>query len=301
MSNEHLLTGLGADDPLAFLAAIGLLRLVSRKDATATLSWRRAGRWIAVLNTTIEDLPGFVVDDLQRWPKHPAIAFAVDADEKVVDLKHPPEALRAYLRECLTRPGAFDREEADFFAAFSTGVAVDGTGQTKPTALHFNAGQQRFMSQVHANLPLIDAASVTEALFGPWTGTDRAKTLRWRAAAARSRALLSFNPGPVKDTHIPGAEWLAFQALPLFPTAPVGARIVTTCFTGRGKHYRMTWPVWSTGLPVGALRYLLSRRDLDRLSASERAAIGVVEVLRSDVQRSDQGYGSFTSATPVSS
>lgn len=293
------MTGLTADDPLAFLAALGVLRVVARHDRSAALSWARDGAWRARLRTTVEDVPALLAEDAQRWVDHPALAFAVDADRKIQDLKHPPEVFRAQLREAIGRL-TDDREEVDFLAAYATGVAVDGSGQTKPTALHFAAGQQRFLDVALADLPLVSTDGLRATLTGDGLTAKAAKSFRWRAAAARERAYLHVDPSKVSEDQDPDREWLAFQGLPMLPSAPEGKRIVTACFEGRGKDFRMTWPVWGSWLTEAAVRGLLVRGGAwDGLEAGRRAALGVVEVLRAQVERSDQGYGSFAAAVPV--
>ncbi len=49
---EHLLEGLAGDNPLAFLAAMGTLRVLSQRwhDRRIRMSWRCAGPWRPVLH-----------------------------------------------------------------------------------------------------------------------------------------------------------------------------------------------------------------------------------------------------------
>jgi hypothetical protein len=292
---EHELTGLSGVDPLGFLAAVGLLRVVSRRAASARLQWVERGSWIALLHLPGDlDLVEVVHDDVERWRAgHPAVDFAVGADRKIQDLKHPPAELRELMRELVADP-----EASRFAAAYGTGVAIDGTGQSKPTALHFCAGQQRFMDAVLDLRDAVTREDIAEALHGPWIGRVGAKDLRWRAASERSRALLSFDPSTEKSATVAGAVWLAFQALPLFPVVPNGLRAVTTGFSGRGKRERFAWPVWSAPLSEDAVRVLVGTPGLTATNAEWRAARGVVRVFESAVVRSAQGYGNFAAADP---
>lgn len=294
--NENCMGALDAADPLGFMAAIGVLRVVSRDDTEAKLVWRRDGIWSAVLQTTEPlDLIEILISDVERWRRgHPAVEFAVNADRKAQDLKHPPDEFRKLM---LSLVG--DLEAADFVAAYATGVAVDGSGQTKPTSLHLTAGQQRFMDAVLDLRAAVTREDLHEALYGPWTGRVGPKDTRWRAASERSRALLSFDPSKEKGATVVGAAWLAFQAMPLFPVVPVGRRAVTTGFTGRGKSEQFIWPVWSCPLTLFEVRVLLAQPDLLELSATERQRRGIAQVLRSDVIRNPQGYGNLSASQPV--
>ncbi len=297
---EVVCRALDGSDPLGFMAAVGLLRVVSGRDPGARLYWVQDGPWVAVLTTSEEHVVQLLLDDVKRWRRgHGALNFAVNAERKVEDLKPPPEEFRAFMSKVRK-----DDEAASFLAAYATGVAVDGSGkQTKPTAFHLTAGQQRFLAAVLSVRDAVGEEDLREALFGPWVGrTDRdLKDTRWRAGSERSRALLSFDPGrsSEKAAMIVGAVWLAFQGLPLFPTVPNGTRIVTTCFTGRGNDQVFTWPLWSRPLVVDEVRAVLQAERLQEMRASTREARGISAILRSTVVRSGQGYGNFAPAVPV--
>lgn len=294
--NELRLPALDAADPLGFLAALGVLRAVTRNDSAARLRWIQHGNWSAALTTSEPlDLLDLLLADLQRWRQgHPAVDFAVDADRKVQDLKHPPGDFRRLMMSL-----AEDPEAAGFIAAYATGVAVDGSGQTKPTSFHLTAGQQRFMDAVLDLRASVTRQDLEEALFGPWTGRVGPKDTRWRAAAERSRALLHFDPSKEKSSTVVGAAWLAFLALPFFPVVPSRLRAITTGFTGRGKNEQLTWAVWSDPLNVLEVRTLLGLPDLASMEAWERRRRGIAEILRSEVSRNSQGYGNFTASVPV--
>ncbi|MFO7181193.1 MAG: hypothetical protein DIU78_021005 [Pseudomonadota bacterium] len=297
MSRERNLPGLDGSDPLGFLAAIGLLRIVSRFDTEAQLRFVRSGNWIAAITTTnpdaIEDL---VLEDLARLRKeHPAIDFARNTeDRKVQDLKPPPADFRALMRSVMD-----DEEGAAFFAAYATGVAVDGSGQTKPTSFHLTAGQQRFMDAVLDILEHVTRDDLVEALNGPWIGREGVKNLRFRAASERLRALLSFDPSKEPARTEVGAYWLAFQGLPCFPCVPVGFRVRTTGIRGSGKNESFTWPIWTVPLTYSPARAVVGLRNLARLSAHDRARHGIGEIFTAKIDRNSQGYGNFAAADPV--
>jgi hypothetical protein len=294
--NQIGMTALDGADPLGFMAAAGVLRVITRTHPEARLSWRDDGSLSAVLQSAEPlDLVAVLCTDLTRWRlTHAAVDFAVGADRKVQDLKHEPGEFRTLMTNLATDP-----EAGEFVAAYATGVAMDGTGQTKPTSLHFTAGQQRFMDAILDLRAHVTEADIVEALFGPWRGRTGTKDTRWRAASERSRALLSFDPGKEAPTSVPGAAWLAFQAMPLFPVVPVGRRAVTTGFTGRGKREQFTWPIWSEPLTLAEARLLIGSRDLAALPTRERTSRGIHRVLQADVIRNAQGYGNFAAAQPV--
>lgn len=293
---EHRCSALEADEPLAFLAAIGALSVLTRSQPATRLSWIEDGAFYAVLHLESGmSLVDLLEQDVERWRVgHAAVDFAVSADRKTQDLKAPPANFRSFMRSVQG-----DREVADFVAALATGVAVDGTGQTKPTSFHLCAGQQRFMDCVLSLRDEVNREDLVEAIDGPWEGRVGPKDLRWRSASERSRALLSFDPSKEKATTVVGAVWLAFQALPLFPASPVGRRIVTTGFTGSGKNERFAWPVWSDPLARDEISLLLGTRDLVSRDLAWRVARGVSAIFECAVSRSSQGYGNFSASRAV--
>ncbi len=296
---EHRLDGIDGSDPLGFLAALGLLVVATRECPSARLCWRLDGLWRPVLLVQqAVDLDDVVMRDHARLRAgHPAVSFAEGADRKVQDLKHPPEHYRDWLRALVA---AGDDEALGFAAAYGTGVAIDGTGQSKPTSFHFAAGQQRFMSVVLSLLEHLQAADVTECLEGPWSGREGAKSFRWRAGSERLRALLAFDPGATAPTAVAGAEWLAFRALPLFPSAPVGLRRRTTGFTGGGKSEVFWWSIWEPPLSVDGVRSLVGWSTWPSVpTQATRDAVGISAVFRAPVTRAAQGYGNFAAAEPV--
>lgn len=296
MSRERTLPGLDGTDPLGFLAAVGLLRVVSRVDPEAKLRFVREGSWVAAITTEDPDaLEDLVLEDVARFRKgHPAIDFAREADRKVQDLKPPPERFRELMESV-----ALDEEGAAFFAAYATGVAVDGSGQTKPTSFHLTAGQQRFMDAVLDVLENVTRDDLVEALNGPWIGREKVKSLRFRAGSERLRALLSFDPSKESARSEVGANWLAFQGLPCFPCVPAGFRVRTTGIHGSGKNEAFIWPIWTAPLTYACVRAVVGLRGLDRMSAHERERRGIAQVFISKIDRNSQGYGNFAAADPV--
>jgi hypothetical protein len=294
--NDFICAGLDGSDPLGFLAALGLLRVVSRRDPEARLRWVEQGPWKAALETAETDVLRVLVEDVARWKVgHAALSFAESADRKIQDLKHPPAEFRELMRAVRG-----DWEACAFIAAYATGVVVDGSGkQTKPTALHFTAGQQRFLASVLSVRDAVDRNDFDEALAGPWVGRTGPSDTRWRAGSERSRALLSFDPGSEKPTTVVGAVWLAFQGMPLLPTASQGSRIVTTGFAGRGNSQHFTWPIWTAPLLLDEVRVLVGSSELATITPTRQRARGIGAMFRSDVVRSSQGYGNFAPAQPV--
>ena len=105
---------------------------------------------------------------------------------------------------------------------------VDGGGMGKPFALHFTAGQQRFLTIAlelmdgAGKAGGVDAKDLRNALTGPWSNDRPLKVFSWSPTQDRSYALRASDPS--KDTKLgtPGADWLAFRGLRLISQRPDG-------------------------------------------------------------------------------
>lgn len=313
----HLhLTGLDGSNPLGFLAAVGLLRVLDDATPAAlprpTLVWADSGQWLPWLQVvqTQEQVLDIVVQHARASLAEAATCFSYDAEGRaslrgdglVRDLKPLPEGLRALQDAAAVQaiqdpPSAVRRRSVDWMAAFGSECVTDNNGRVKPGALHFTAGQQAFLTMVREQAEGLDTAMVAEALFGPWVGTSRLPSLSWNAAAARGYAYRATDPSKEKRSSVPSADVLAFAAWTLLPSVSDGRRLRTARCAGGWKDGTFSWPVWTVPCTAQTVASLMVRRDIDELTAAERRALGVGLIFRSSVTRSDQGgYGSFAPA-----
>jgi hypothetical protein len=301
---EHVLTGLDGANPLAFLAALGVLDVVG---GGARLAWRDLDAWRPVV-TCGSDPVDAVMADLATWADDPAIAleYGKTKDEakadarRARDLKPPPGVYRDFLERLVAGASATERRAVDFAAAFATDVAVDNAGNTKPTALHFTAGNQEFLKMVRELAAGVTRDDIVEAVYGPWRYERPLPVLQWDATASRDYALRAADPAKEKKTGVPGADWLAFRGLRFIGVVPRGDRILTTGCSGEWKTGRFRWPLWSVPLERETAASLLRHPRLEEMTERERRARGIALVLRSGIRRTDQGgYGSFTPAAVI--
>ncbi len=307
------LSGLDGSNPLAFMAAVGVLRVLADRsepgEAIPHLAWQDEGIWRPVLicSETIGGEEGLVqrmMADLATWKDEPVIGlhYPSKTGGAAHDLKPPPGVYRAFLQGLLEGSAPDRMRSLDFAAAFATEVAVDNNGNTKPMALHFTAGQQQFLDMVEQLVNQVDERDIREALFGPWRYDRELPVLQWDCTVFRDYALRADDPSKAKKAGVPGADWLAFRGLPLFPSVPVGRKIATTGCTGEWKTGAFAWPLWTVPLSQAAVASLLTMKlDAtdegagDSNSPAIRRARGISVVFRCSIRRSDQGgYGSFS-------
>jgi hypothetical protein len=316
------LTGLDGANPLAFLAALGVLRVLHHRARQhcrplPKLSWTNEGCWRPVIHgsPSIDAIIGEILEDKDTWQTDPAFLLAYDetgenlvdprkAKEKITrDLKPKPSAMRAFL-ENLAGGAVFEqtstellllRRALDTAAAYGSEIVQDRTkGCTKPTAFHFTAGQQQFMKAVSELQARVTASDLQEALAGPWRRESTLPNMSWDATNSRFYALRAKNPATDKKTTIAGADWLAFIGLGTMPSFPRGTGLVTTGIKGGWKDSTFTWAVWENPVAWRVASSIVRISDLARLAPGARRVRSIGTVFSARIFRLDPGgYGIF--------
>jgi len=302
--NAVPLTGLDGSNPLAYLAALGVLVALddsASKDARPRLSWHLEGAWQPTIHAEVADLGEIVRrldEDRQEQRDQPALHFTYDKKGKPCrDVKPSPKELNQCLKEWAPKARPDRRLTVDWFTAFVSEGAVDNNGAAKPTALHFTAGQQTFLGMALHLVKGVRPDHLREALEGPWTYDSKLPVLGWDNTETRDYALRASNPADEKKQGNPGADWLALRGLRLLPTVAVAQRQRTPGVEGRWKHGRWAWPLWTASLTREVVESLLMTGDLRDLSSEQRERRGIAQVFEVRILRSDQGgYGSVTPA-----
>ena len=301
-----VLSGISGASPLGFLASIGLLRLLHRQSNAARLGFLSDGSFCPFVEGAASNLADLVAEDASRSAGKQPWSLEYEKKEQrrgrevikvVADLKAPPPAFNRFLLACVEEWSRGESEAVAYGAAFGTDVALDGNGNTKPTALHFTAANQRFLETVESIRASVTTEWVEQSLFEGHAARP-GSNLRWDPSSERSWALMANNPNDDGTSVDSPAEWLAFRGLPLFPTVPRGSRISTTAVSGRGDDMRMTWPLWSVPVSLETTRSVLQMAWTG--AALERRRRGVFAVCTSAIRRTSQGFGNFGPAAVTS-
>lgn len=323
--SQVTLSGLDGANPLAYLAALGVLRILDLRARRSSrplprLSWSDEGCWRPVIHgaASIDAIIAEVMEDKPSWSDDPAFLLAYEGDGETLvrdprrskgkvtrDLKPKPAAMRIFLDDLANRT-AFEQTPAELLllrraldtaAAYGSEMVADNNGNTKPNGFHFTAGQQQFLKAIAELQEGVNEADLHEALAGPWRRESQLPNMSWDATNARYYALRAKNPSGDKKTTIAGADWLAYVGLGTFPAFPRGTRLVTTGITGGWKDGAFIWPVWLYPATWRVASSIIRSVDSIDLPAEARQARGIGAVFRSSISRSDQGgYGSFAPA-----
>lgn len=244
-----------------------------------------------VTRATIVDA---IYDELRQHPDPPGL------DMLGQDLNVSPEVFKAFALQAALAAQPDDRRVADFAMAYGCEVTVDN-GKIQDTALRTmsGAGHQHFLGSMAELGRITVKEDIEAALFRPWEYRDERPSMRWDPVDDRRHAYRADDPAksrsyPIRTVR--GANRLAIEALPLFPTAPKGQRLVTTGFLridpgrrGERTRWLVRWPIWRVPVSLSVVRSLLTHpalaaQDVDTLKL---AVMGVAEVF--EAQRLTEG------------
>jgi hypothetical protein len=166
------------------------------------------------------------------------------------------------MREAVDGAAHANRSTVDFLSAF--GCDVYGVGPKKELMSDSGfrtmsgAGHQHFLGFMRELATSTQVEHLRRTLFAPWDYADGRPSLRWDPTDYRPHALRAVDPSgdPIKTMR--GANRLAVEALPLFPTAPMGRRIRTTAFRDGETGAEIAWPIWTDTLELRTVVSLLS-------------------------------------------
>ncbi|HEU0120876.1 MAG TPA: hypothetical protein VFQ91_10155 [Bryobacteraceae bacterium] len=293
MNHTLLLTGLSGSNPLAYLAALGALRMLPE----ARLHWRlEQSVWRPVLTlpepASSDGLCQRLLDLSRRIPAHLEKLRAVN-------LTVPPKDFSAYMNAVQDDPDA-----SSYAAAFASEVCIaDQKDRVEYTNLCFitGSGHQDFITTVVRLSRDLSLDQLREALFERWRYADKSLSFRWDPQDAAEYALRASDPSKDGAWTVWGANRLAFEALPLFPVQPTQKGLRTTAFRKNTNREEFTWPLWDTPLAVDAVRSLLSYPELQEKQPNRALlrAMGIAELFRAPRIRIGQGANFKVSFRPA--
>jgi hypothetical protein len=293
MNEGVLLSALDGSNPLAFLAAVGGLRLLdmSKPTGCVKMRWERSSGFWRPRLAGFDTSEGELCESLAKAPWAPTEKF----ESIGKNLTIARERFAPFVRDAQGAATRLDRRAADFAAAFACELCDDREkGRIKYTDFCFitGSGHQDFLGTISALAKKVTAAHIREALFGDWR-TEKGLSMRWDPADAAEYALRWDDPGPKGAWAVWGANRLATEALPCFPTVPVRAELRTTGFrfNRESRWGEFSWPIWTPFVGLDTVRSLVSLAQLqdDTPNRELLQAMGIGEVYRAQRVRIGQG------------
>lgn len=308
------LDALDGSNPLAFLAALGALRVLSRvfPEQNIGLAWeQRLGAWRPALITAkpMDELTvvkalyeNCLKLDAMFSRELLAVSEVTGPKNKKGEagykdkLKFPIQALRAFCQASVI----LTPEAAEFAATWAGETAItgdEGAELARRTRFDFTAGQQAFIKMIRDLRRVCTLEDLRNSLFIGWRYSTAATSMRWDTQdEKRQYALQAVDPtnGSQNPTTADiGANFLAVEGLSMFPLVP--DRWASQPGFGR-ESWR--WPIWKMSLSVDTVRSLLTLPFADSAEWPDRhrQAIGVPLVFESNIVQPSGRYRCFTPA-----
>ena len=326
MSDLLRLDAVDGATPLGFLAAIGLLDVMSRHapDAGVRLCWKYSGSWVPTLlpNLSSVDVSAMIIRDRDETLGRSVLQFRYPKKEKsgvksVGSLTPSLAVLRGWLmgrinardwlslREMtgliteLATESIKDEKQFTLDELKTEGISVDLSGSVEQgclqTAFDFTSRNAQFLDQLCHIGRSFTATDVVEQLCDRSKGVQGTRTMDWDQGSDSPGALY----GKKVDRQRPVLEWLAWCGLKWLPVLGSGEHAMTTACRGRRKQGAFTWCVWDTPSSLRVAASLLAR-GIGRLQNSdERAAIGIQAVFECELVKAADGYGGIFSPSKV--
>ncbi len=303
-----LLTGLDGHNPLAYLAALGALRVVSRvwPERQPRLGWRaHGGGWRPELALTPICTPEELASTLDDTAGHVEEMIPERLERASMDvgaagrLRFPTDEFRATALDSIAQA---DEVALAWMAAWASDVERSTREErfAVRTRFDFTAGQQAFVVMMAEVREQCRIEHLRECLFSAWRRVP-GTSMRWDPLdEKRQYALQAIDPtnatlNPILTT--PGANLLALEALPLLPVLPTARGTGQAGFEhGAGGLVSWSWPIWEGFVIVDTVRSLLA---FAVEPAGDARARGIVARYRSFITMPSGRYRCFAPAVQI--
>jgi hypothetical protein len=287
-----LLTGLPSNNPLGYLACLGVLIILDKYNK-GTISWvHRGSKSIAQVDCfeSEEELLDFLLNALKNNAE-PLYSLCLPFAEKGKITKFSPS--------CYAEIGSVLKDQKDFRALELLVALATDTIITEDKGKLFCKSSSLYMAKGDSwqcLLNTVNAINLTRerlrvSLFGPWDYEDFYGTSNWDYSDLQDFALIAKTDVKTKPSKklkieklepkarsMAGAVALAWEGLSLFPVFPQQNKaIYTVGFSNDQSLFHM--PIWEGQLSKDCVRTILSNPDL-YVEDSQIWSRGVVRIFR---------------------
>lgn len=256
--SELVLTALRAENPMAVMAALGLLRLCdgAAEFGRCRLSWREAGRiWRPVLHVEEE----CAAEGLCVWLEDIALRGGLPWRHDIPWDKVKGLEAGEFRRVAEAQPAVMRSWLAGF-----TAEPLPGVKDSNQSPFDTMAGQVEFLAKLREAEDRLRAKGGgregepeqwARALFEGWAYEDEVKLLNWDPATVAQGAFAVNEPKSTPANNELAAFWLAGHALPYYAVVWTAKGTQAVGWTLDAEQMRV--PLWTTPLTTAAIRRLM--------------------------------------------
>jgi hypothetical protein len=252
------LTGIDGANPVAFLAALGVLRLIGMTcpEQSPRLCWTKGFR--PVVHTErpmgLPDFSKLLSDGLRMVIKEGVTGLGDIIGVECARFEQFVNDGYQAGSECRLR----------FAAAFgSNAVLAEKKGTIVHSQLSFSNGQggKLLLKDFQKLVQIAAPERLRAALFEPWRYEDLDHaTFRWDPLDMRTGAHMSTDPGSTETRSVAAANALAFVGPSFLVSVPTTDGLQTTGFREINGATHFTWPLWRGVLGADAIGCLLQQQ-----------------------------------------
>lgn len=264
------LPGLNGANPLAFLAALGVMRILTQHDSEykTMMSWNARSAYLSpIIHTSSPSifdestLTQFIIDKLKSFDDH-YIKMALDfySDNSTHNLS----------KEIHNKNNSiYDIGWLSALGSSITDSSCNNQLQTVRT--------DYFEGNIKSIIQNTDDKHIKRALFQSWDYGDALnnQSLHWDPSEDRRHALQwdkpSGDPNRKESGGMLGANRLGFEAIPLFTSFPFGDKLQTIGFTGnKANNTYWTWPIWKYPIQLHTIKSIMTMPDIHETAISPK-------------------------------
>jgi hypothetical protein len=311
---EFCLSGLRANDPLAFLAAIGVVRSLEKLDTVESpqIAWQNQGsNWTPVLETgsplTRKRLVRLLYQYLDQDTTELRYTLSdTDPVDKLSNLE--TQEFRTLFESVET-----GSETEQVLASYATdafqghpdtaefNTREQGTALTRLNLAEYS-GPLGFLKNQRRLISETTIQKLHRTLFELWDFDDdasRCRTMRWSPTDARRGAYTGLDPTNVSKRTMHGANQLAIEGSRLYTVVPKATDSATVGFVRLSDNTQVfQYPLWTSPISASVISTLLTHPAVLSQSPTVERIDGVNKVLRAEIEINDR-YRNLGRGVPV--
>jgi len=264
-----ILRGLQPNNPLGFLAALGVIKVLDHKypEYEWKMRWKQYADIETTKKITENELENMLLEEIS----------VNDLMYEKFKKNYPPSNEEDYAKFMKFMIGATLNETYDVKRVhdFAVGFSLAKNSDVEETDFRFLTGSATLFGTAIELIKEIkdNRQKIHDTLFDEWKYSDNKRSMNWDPILLqREHAKFPVNPkkGDTPSPTMHGANRLALEALPLFPVILSLNGVKTIGWIDK----KFIWPIWNQFADLNEIKGMLSI-NYSIISTKERESIGI--------------------------